>query len=345
MSESNIANAKKGEAMIYACGGAPINIMANLGSIQLNPDLLANIEVVQLDTSFSNVTARSSNVENYLLPQLANVDGGGKNQDENKALIEEHVKPVLKKHPPRDINIVISTGSGGTGSVFATRLANELKARGEIVIVLLIGTTGSRIEANNSIKTIKNYQKISKARNAPTIMSYLQNSPDLPRVDVNRHMLSTISYIAMLFSRRNKGLDLMDLRNWAYFTRPEITKGGLPAQVYSLTILLRDLTEEGEEKFVSELNSLGNILSVATLAQHGTNPELPTEFMPEYHAEGFLPELKDSAMLEGKTINFIISDGLVESFSQDLLSFAQREKPVVARSSLMEAADIESDEF
>lgn len=341
---NDIKTNPKGRTRVYACGGASINIVGDINTLQINPDLLSDFDITQLDTSFSNLTPTSNNVENYLLPKVASVDGGGKNQDENKALIEEHIKPIMKQHPPRDVNIVMSTGSGSSGAVFATRIVNELLARGEIAIVLVIGTTGSRIEADNSLKTLKNYRAIAKARNAPVILSYLQNSPTMPRDKVNSHMLSTISYIGMLFSRRNKGLDTMDLRNWAYFTRPEVSKG-LAAQVYVLTILLRKNTPEGEEAFTADLDKLGNILSVATLARQGANPELPGGYMPEYHAEGFVPDLKDSAKMDDHTVNYLIGDGMFEQFIASLLAFSTAEKPVVTQTSLLDNADVEADQF
>jgi hypothetical protein len=323
----------KGRVRVYACGGASINIMADLGALEINPDLMADFHVVQLDTSKSNMHARASNYEQYLLPKMANtdsVDGGGKDRAENKALIEQHADPILKMYPPLEANIVISTGSGSSGSVLAPELVNKLLARGEAVVVLLIGTTGSRIEALNSIGTMTNYEQIAKARQMPVIMSYLQNSPDMPREKVNVHMLSTISYLGMLFSRRNNGMDTKDTSNWLNFTKPGLTKGLLP-QLYSLTILLRSFTENGEEEFADNLDKLGNILSVATLTRAGTPPELPSEYMPEYHTEGFVPDLRDSKVFDGQSANFIISDGLVNSFMASLKSFSKRQRPNVVQ--------------
>jgi len=323
--------APKGRMRLYAAGGAPINIVGELDSVQINPDLLAEFHIVQIDTSPSNLTSRSSNVENYLMAIPNKVDGGGKNRTENEALIEEHVKPILKAHPPMDVNIVLSTGSGGSGSVIATKLVNELLLRGETVIVLLIGTIGSRIEANNSIDTIKNYEQIAKVRNAPVVMHYMQNSKTMPREKVNEHMRSTICWIGMLFSRRNIGLDSMDLRNWLYFTRPEVIKG-LKAQVYSLTVLLRELTEAGDDKFEEELDRLGNVLSVATLARTGKPTEMPEDFIPEYHTDGFVPDIKDSAPFNNTTVNFVIADGLVNGYLASLRKQSKREKPEIEES-------------
>jgi hypothetical protein len=181
---------------------------------------------------------------------------------------------------------------------------------------------------------LTNYEQIAKARNAPVVMSYLQNSPTMPRAMVNDHMRSTIMYLAMLSSRRNNGFDTMDLRNWLYFTRSEVVKGLTP-QLFSLTVLLREHTEEGEAKFEGELDQLGNILSVATLARVGGVTELPEDFMPEYHTEGFAPDIKDSKVFANKSTNFLITDGLVEGFVANLRTFSRREKPAINTSTLL----------
>lgn len=328
----------KGRARIYACGGAAINIVSQIPTLTVNPDLMADFEVVQIDTSKSNMTTRATNFESYLLT-MAGVDGGGKDRTENKDLIAEHTKPILKKHPPGDVNIVISTGSGSSGSTAATHLVSELLSRGEAVVVLLIGTTGSRKEALNTIETLTNYEQIARKRNAPVIMHYMQNSPAMPREKVNEQMLSMITYVAILFSRKNGGMDTMDTRNLLYFTKPEVTKGGLPPQLYSLTVLLRETSDTGEAKFIEDVENLGNVLAAATLTRVGNPTELPEDFMPEYHTEGFVPDMKDSKAFDKQSVNYLITDGLVESFTQGLRKFAKRDKPQVSASSLMDEAE------
>lgn len=323
----------KGRARIYACGGAAINIVGLIPTLAVNPDLMADFDVVQIDTSRSNLTARANNFESYLLT-TAGVDGGGKDRTENRDLIAEHTKPILKEHPPRDVNIVISSGSGSSGSTQATFLVSELLSRGESVIVLLIGTTGSRKEALNTVETLKNYEQIARKRNAPVVMHYMQNSPTMPREKVNQQMLSTISYIGMLFSRRNAGMDTKDTSNFLYFTKPEVSKG-LHAQLYSLSILLRETTPEGEEAFMADVETLGNVLAAAVLAKAGNPTELPASLLPEYHTEGFVPDLKDSRVFEKNSVNYLITDGLVEQFVTSLRAVAKADVKQVATSSLL----------
>jgi hypothetical protein len=323
MSET-INTAPKGRIRLYCCGGAAINIASQLGKIRINPEMLASFEPVQIDTAVSNLGDHTLGMETYLLPKTK---GSGKDRTENLALAREHTKPILKAHPPLDLNIVLSTGAGGSGSVLAPSIVTELLAAGQQTIVLLIGVIASRREINNTRATIKNYQEIAKARNAPVVMSYLQNSVNMPRDKVNDHMLSTITYLGLLYSNRNSELDPMDLRNWLYFTKPGITSG-LKPQLFSLNILLRGGSKEADDDlFAADLDKIGNILSVATLARQGVHTDLPEDYMPEYQAVGFVPNLTASNAFDGTSANYLITDGLVSKIIADLRDAANRPLP------------------
>jgi hypothetical protein len=333
---NTITSAPKGRIRLYCCGGAAINIVSQLNKIRINPDMLASFEPVQIDTAVSNLGDHTIGMETYLLPKTK---GSGKDRTENLALAREHTKPILKAHPPLDLNIVLSTGAGGSGSVLAPSIVSELLAAGQQTIVLLIGVTASRREINNTRGTIKNYQEIAAARNAPVVMSYLQNSSNMPREKVNAHMLSTISYLGLLFSNRNSELDPMDLRNWLFFTKQGITSG-LKPQLFSLNILLRDEKDaQADMVFENDLHNLGNVLSLATLARQGVHTDLPDGYLPEYQAVGFVPNLAGSTAFEGTSVNYLITDGLVPTIIAELRNAAQHPQP-----DQIDATDMDDDD-
>jgi hypothetical protein len=341
MSET-ITTAPKGRIRIYACGGAAINITSQIGKFRINPDMMANFEPVQIDTSVSNLGDHTIGVETYLLPKTK---GSGKDRTENLALAREHTKPILKAHPPLDLNIVISTGAGGSGSVLAPSLVNELLATGQQTIVLLIGATASRREINNTRETIKNYREIAIGRQAPVVMHYLQNSANLPREKVNEHMLSAISYLGLLFSNRNSELDPMDLRNWLFFTKSTVTTG-LKPELFNLNILLRGGQQDPNGAlFEEELDRLGNVLSVATLARQGIHTDLPEDYMPEYQAVGFVPNLSGSSAFEGTSVNYLITDGLLPEILADLRAAAGRPRPEQIDAEMDNDADVSNVSF
>jgi hypothetical protein len=305
----------KGRTRIYACGGAAINIVAGLKNTTVNRDLVSDFEVVLVDTSRSNLSAHSREAECYLVEGL---DGSGKVRSENSGAIAERVKDILQQHKPGDLNIILSSGAGGSGSVIGPLLASELLARGVAVIILMVGSTASKLEAENTLKTLKTYEAISQKRDMPVVMHYLQNSPTLIRAKVDQSMISTISYLGMLYSRRNRELDTKDLQNWLNFSKDGLTSFG--AQLAVLTILWHDQADGDNTEMKSDLAKLGNIISVATLAPEGVNTDLPQA--PEYQTVGILPQIKDGGeQLAGKVISYVISDGLLPQFTKGLNGF------------------------
>lgn len=310
MNDSTFEPAPKGVVRVFACGGCPINIMAKLRDVSINADLLADIQPVLIDASRSNLTVHSRNAEAYLLEGL---DGSGKIRSENHGVISQRVKDILQKHKPGDLNIVFSSGGGGSGSVLAPLITSELLERNLPVVVLMVGSVASVKETENTIKTMKSYEAIAQARQAPVVMSYLQNSTTLPRGAVDRQMISTITFLAMLYSRRNRELDTKDLYHWLRYTKPVTSYG---PQLTSLNVLWHD---QGSSELAADLGKLGNVISVATLAQEGIPTDLPV--MPEYQTVGIidsLPKTEGGQNLERAVINYVISDGLVSGFFKDL---------------------------
>lgn len=329
MNQPAFQTVDKGSVTLYCCGGAAINIGGQLSSVTINPDLMADITTVLIDTSRSNLTPRSANVECYLVDD--GLDGSGKVRTENSEVIAERVKDILKHHAAGDLNIVLGSGAGGSGSVIAPYLTSELLLRGEKVVVLMVGSIASKKEAENTLKTFMSYEGIAQLRQKPVVMHYLQNSKTMPRSQVDEQMVSTISFLAILFSRRNSELDTMDLENWLHYTKPEVTQHFAP-QLVSLNILWY---KEGDDQLERDLSDLGNVISVATLgAVKGVNTDLPV--VPEYQTVGFVPPLKDSTQFLGdKLINYIISDGLVARVAQDLQEFLSAPPPRQASNSLL----------
>ncbi len=129
-------------------------------------------------------------------------------------------------------------------------------------------------------------------------------------------MVSTISYLCILFSRRNRELDSKDLQNWLRFTSP-ITS--FQPQLAIMTVLWHDA---GDTSVNADLAKLGNIISVATLAPDMINTDL--SIPPEYQTVGILPTTATKAgsdNLSGKVFNYVISDGLINEFAKGLTKF------------------------
>lgn len=207
-----------GRVKLFAAGGAASNICKHFEAFKDSAgEGFANIEVCYIDTSRSNITAAMTPDNVYILTGL---DGSGKVRAENHVQISECVKDILQTHKPADINIVISSAGGGSGSVLAPSITSELLARGIPTIVIMIGSTDSRIELSNTIKTIKSYEAISKMREIPVNAFYFENnSTATPRGEVDRGVQESITLLAAFFSKQNTELDSSDLQNWLNYTK------------------------------------------------------------------------------------------------------------------------------
>ncbi len=194
----------KGRLTLYAAGGSAINIARQLNGIGVNKNVTADFDIVMIDTSRSNLATVPENIDRYLVEGL---DGSGKVRSENSGEISKHIKQILQDHKPGDAVLLLSSGAGGSGSVIAPLLMSRLLELKIPAIALMIGSTSSKLEAENTLKTMKSYEAIAQKHQAPVIMSYLQNSDTMLRSEVDRRMIYNITSLGLLFSRRNRELD------------------------------------------------------------------------------------------------------------------------------------------
>jgi hypothetical protein len=290
----------KGRVRLYACGGGGLNIGSNFETHRNKSDAgFADIDVVYIDTSMSNLNQNISLDHTYLLQGL---DGSGKVRKENYEEITTRILDILQQHKPGDLNIVLSTAAGGSGSVIAPSLASELLERGECVVVITVGSADTRLEAENTLKTIKSYESIARIRSAPVVMSYIQNDDKTNRLAVDKYVKSIVIALCALFSRENRELDSKDLFNWLHFDKVTTFRPQLAAM---------SMVEPGEST-----NSLGNVISVATLITDEGNSKLNN--MPEYQCVGYLSSSAPASVRQATPVHFVTSDGVFPTVVKNL---------------------------
>jgi len=257
---------------IYAAGGAAMNIVSKL--VRYNSKVekgYACVETYFVDSSSSNLHKDIPEDRLYLVEGL---DGSGKKRDSNYDVFTECCRDVLHTFKPAEINLVVHSCSGGSGSVLGTLLVSELLARGDNVIVLAIGSSGSKIEIQNTINTLKSLESISKIRNRPVAVHYRENSLEMTRGAVDASMELAIFLLATLFSGDNKELDSSDLSNFLNY--PSVTS-------YGSKLTLLDFFD-GD----IDLNKNEVLVSLATLVDNETNSISPIPV--EYQAVGYVSD-------------------------------------------------------
>lgn len=208
---------------VYFCGGAAINIasaMVARSGYGHPSDARARLEVALIDTSRANITKIAVNHDLikdcfYQIEGVngEEIDGSGMERKTNLKAAQIAVPDILNQYPARDINIVVHSGSGGSGSVAGPTLVSELLKRGENVVVLMIGSSGCLKESKNTRDTIMTYQSISQLRQRPVVCCYFDNATHSMKVN-NDSATMLIDLLAAVWSGNNHGLDRKDLENF-----------------------------------------------------------------------------------------------------------------------------------
>lgn len=318
----------KGKARIYACGGAGINIGKKLEQFRGTSEVgVTDLEITYIDTSRSNLDGTVSGEHCYLLEGL---DGSGKIRRDNYKAISDNTRKILQSFAPLDINIIISSGSGGSGSVIAPSLATELLDNDQNVIVIVIGSADSRIDIDNTLKTLKSYDAISQKRERPVVAAYFQNSADTPRSKVDESVVSVLFSLTTLFSRENKELDTRDLYNFLNYHRVTSFK----PKLVGLTVHIGDVPE----------NATNDVISVASVI----TDEAALQFIPEYRCVGYLsadvtPDIAKNMPMHFLTHNDSFS-AVADALSEKLDSLEKIQKARIDSKTVITSKDVANDD-
>jgi hypothetical protein len=324
-----------GTVTVYCCGGGGINIGSMLENCRAKADPgFATISNVYIDTSVSNLLKRGQDIKEEHRYILDDLDGSGKIRRANVNQIVPHVKSILQQHKPGDFNIVVSTGGGGSGSVFAPLLVQQLLLDGQTVVVLTIGSLDTKNDITNTLNTLLSYEASGKKAGTSVVMAYFQNDENNSREKNDQAATKLLTSLFLLFSKQNHELDSRDLFNWS---RPEDVTG-FPAQLLYLSVA--DSKEEVKQV-------TGNIVSVATLATVGTNVTLSP--VPPVQYVGYLDDEVAKNSVPGAMMNFVISDGVIPATVAKLKSLKadieKSENAQIRSTGILKAGDADENDL
>lgn len=215
-------NNPRATMMIYGCGGTGSNIVSLIRPNDTHRSY-CEVDTAFIDTSLANVQDNKIPADRFYHITRAStgevLDGSGRLRGANPEDIIAHVPAILNQFPPADVNIVVGSGGGGSGSVIAPAIADELLRQGKIVIPVTIGSSATRQDVNNTTDTLRSYFLSSQSAEAPLPMIFVENSPKATRGEINNNVLAVISRLALLFSRAHKGLDSKDLEHFLQYTK------------------------------------------------------------------------------------------------------------------------------
>lgn len=296
MSNSN----KKAVIVIYGAGGCGVNIVNSFKRYEMSDVGFARFKTVSIDTSNSNVRDFSQKDQTYLFDTL---DGSGKKRAANYDTIAERTKELAAKFPPGDMNVIIHSASGGSGSVIGPLLLSELLTQNASVVAIVIGSRDSRIELQNTINTIKTYQNLSVKHNLPISIIYFENDKENSRAVIDERVRTSVVLLATFFSNEHKEMDTADTTNFLNYHNVTSFSPALTAfEFFSKEIVI------GRDRLP---------ISILTLTNKETESSAPGVAI-EYQAVGYLTDVTSTAIQTDLPLHAVLFHGGFDRVILDL---------------------------
>lgn len=297
------------EINLYVCGGAATNIAEVFYRAMVanrpNPGF-CKLNVCILDTSMSNLSPEMD--KNYFIikgTEKNPIDGSGKDQATNYKSIKASAADIFKTFPPTDLNLVLHSSGGGSGSVIGLVLMDELLSQGKDAIAITVRSTTCEKEVINCMNTIASYNNMVNRLKRPVILMDFDNATSSYR-QVDAEVRLAITTLSAMFSGENFGIDSKDVSNFLNY--PNVTK--YPPSLCGLVI--------DTAKRRRDLAQGTAITSMITMGQD--DEELSPSVMVGYHSTGkFSKDVTDAIKLDTPVCAQVIA-GYYAAVNQELAS-------------------------
>lgn len=196
---------------IFGCGGAGISVAARYAKTGYFAE---DVELLGLDTSDANV----SKDPGFKVEFVPGTQGSGSDQSLNADKYEPFLKRVLAQSGKGDINVIIYSGGGGTGSSMGPTLHQMLVSEEIPTLSIVIGDKASINEATNTVRALINLTSYASDGN-PIVYSYFDNGSGKTHGDVNTEVCSFIDIFKLVFDNSNHFIDQTDIKHFFFYTK------------------------------------------------------------------------------------------------------------------------------
>lgn len=225
--------AELGKVALYLCGGTGGNIGAQFVEMPSDSSKgFAPITTHFIDTSRSNLSESIPEDNIFIVKGTTDRDGSGMKRDENYIAIREAIPAILLKHRPQDLNIVMFSVAGGTGSIAGPLLARELLHRGHPTVVIAIGSIESLKAATNTLAALESLDGAANGLGVPLPIFYRQNVGGRPQSDIDNECIHTVVMLSLLAGRQINGVDVSDVFNFLNYHRVTDVRPGVASLEY-----------------------------------------------------------------------------------------------------------------
>lgn len=307
-----------GKVRLYLAGGMAANVGFPFYKVSQSTGF-ADINACFIDTSLSNIRDKvGKEIKDEDIFVLDDVDGSGKLRSSNAGKIQENIKSIIHKYPPEDVNVVLFSLSGGSGSTTGTLLMKELLEKNQTAIAVVVGSEESKITIENTVKSLQSLDHVSRMVHKPIVVAWYHNCKDTPRTTNDKAMTQLINAVSILCSKENKELDTADVANFINHQKVTSVQEGI-------SFLYVTSDREQAEKIEYPISSASLYTSVDAPQANVT---------PEYSCVGFT----NKDIIQGDELHFIITQSDVKTtfdkLNKRLEEFTESSSARVTSSSL-----------
>lgn len=317
---------KENKVTVYAVGGCGINIVTPLMQVAAKDVKgYANLTFGMIDTSHSNLPdAGFSSHFIHIGSRHELTDGSGKVRSTNVEHARQAVTDITSKWEPGDLNIVVHSGSGGSGSLVGNILAKDLISKGKNVVVVMVGSRTCVKEVDNVRDTIMTYQKVAEGYQRPVPCYFLDNSMmGMKEVDGLARIM--ILFLSAVWSGENKGLDRKDLENFLNYNNVSDYQAGIVSLELASGVKVLSAPAECP------------ISTVVTIVKPEEDPS-PGIMVP-YHSYGELNEKVADRLKIATPVHLYTRQGVFPTVLEDL----EKEVEHYRKASTVKAVKVEKD--
>lgn len=262
--------------LIIGAGGAGVTLARHFEQYrQGTSEYTADVDVGYIDTSLANISTDVEPERVFVIPGL---DGAGGQRHLYAAPIKQAIPDIVVQFKPADLNIIIFSADGGSGSMLGPMLASQWLTRGQNVILVVVGDTTGITQTKNTINTLRSIDGTGRKCGTILPILYAFNSATNPIEAVNKDIWDRIMLLATLFSGNHEYIDSRDLFNWLHFDKTTDYEPG----VAMLNIVVADQTNS------DQLEEILPIASMITLGRSLNERYVLGNEVPDYHKTGIV---------------------------------------------------------
>lgn len=256
---------------LFACGGFGTNIMLLLLQRPVFEQLGDHVNLYALDTSQSNLKRFEGNPLNDKITKILvkNADGSGKHRAENYEAITGLVTDLVNEGAGDGLNILIFSGSGGSGGIIGGELHDLLVQRNRSTLSMVLGTDEDKQALDNTVKTLKTLQHKASLGTRNFVVFWGNNRNAEGKTDSRQAddmFVTNLEDLILVGHPGNEDLDTKDIHHWLNFPIQQEVPG---------TVRFLSLTSRTEDQdFEASLDDIPTS-ALSLLTKRGIDPQFP----------------------------------------------------------------------